>query len=118
MYAKPTRVFVFTSMISGPSSASSKVTRNSPAPSKNAGDLSKFLNSFILLAPCLHGPDARIEQPNQDVGGKVGDQHRDGDEQGTAGDDRVVVALNRGQDGHAEAGIAEDDLGDQRAAHH
>ena len=46
-----------------------------------AGDLSRFLNSFMSLASRLHGTDARVEQADQHVGAEVGDQHRDRDEQ-------------------------------------
>src|SRR5436190_3513295 len=91
----------------GPSSANSSVARNRPPPSKNAGDLSRFLSSFTSLASALGGADARIEQADQHVGAEVGDQHGHGHQQAAAGDDRVVVALNRRQDGGAEAGITE-----------
>src|SRR5665213_4377869 len=116
--ARPTRVLTSTCTSSGPSSANSRVAKNSPKPSTKDGVRSRFLSSFMSLPRLLRGLDTRIEEADQDVDAEVCDEDRDRHEQRAAGDQGIVVAFDGGQDRHAKAWVTEDHLGDQRATDH
>src|SRR4051812_35800764 len=120
MYAKPTRVFTSTWVNRKPNRANSSVTKRSPVPSTNDGLLSRLPNNFMSLpaSGSARGRNARVEKTNCDVDPEVGEQHAHRDQQRTAGDHRVVVALNGGEHGHAQARVTEDHLRDERARDH
>src|SRR5688572_8320943 len=118
MYAPPTRFVTSMFMNTGASNAISKVSVNSTRPNRNDGDLKSPLTSSTLLSSRLSSADARIEEADEDVDREICDQHRHGHEQRAAGDDGVVVPLDGREDRHPETRIAEDHLGDERAAHH
>ena len=93
--------------------------KNSAIPKRNAGDLSRPRRSFIAMPPpsAPRGCAGR-ESPIRISTLKLAMSTHDRDEQRAARDERIVVALDGGEHRHAEARVAEDHLGDERAADH
>src|SRR5258706_12462636 len=121
MKAKPTRVYASTWRKSGAKSARRVVPKKVEKPIRNTGDLKRPRRSFmdaLSLAFRLRGADARIEEADEDIDAEVRDEHAHRDEERAAGDDRIIRALNGGEDGHAQSRIRENHLRDERAADH
>ena len=61
--------------------------------------------NFHGLFRSLSGFDPGIQKPNENIDGKIGRKHADGDKQRAPLNERIVITLNCRQHGHAEARI-------------
>src|SRR4029077_3540774 len=93
---------------SGPMMATIPNTTDRPSPIKTFGDRSNRVMSGLLPGP-------RVEERVDEVGGQIGQQHRQRNNKEDPLQRRVVVAADRGEQQVPHPRIGEDDLGEQRA---
>src|SRR3984893_11097612 len=93
---------------SGPMMATIPNATDRHRPIRIFGDRSNRVMSGLLPGP-------RVEERVDEVGGQIGQQHRQRDDQEDPLQQRVVVAADRGEQQVPHARVGEDDLGQQRA---
>ena len=103
MKASPTRVCASMCMKSGAKRASRMVREKETHPDEEPRGLEQTAKELHPCPPVCAARMRGSRKPDHDVDAEVGDEHAHRDEQRAPRDQRIVVALNRGEHRHTQA---------------